>query len=124
MTSEIQARIDELRINEMRADAAPVDDTPALRAAYGHLRATLPGGRHWPADFAAGMADPLRRRLVRLEVWLQGSRRTLAPAQARAGHGAAPMPSPSAVQRSSAPSWAPHGGMDRKRAAAGERDDD
>jgi hypothetical protein len=90
-----------------------------LRSVWAQLRPTQPG---WPASFEATMADPVRCRLVHI-------------AAARAAHGfpvaleRAPRRRPAVidpgVNRPALPDF-PYrpASIDRKRAAAGERDDD
>lgn len=76
----------------------------------------------WPATFEAAMADPLFSRLVRLVAkHPPAAHRRAAPAA----------PAPVTAHPATAPTWwpprHPQGqtlGIDRKRAASGERDDD
>lgn len=86
-------------------------DDHALRDAWEAMRHRT-CLRHWPQDFDAVMADPTRGRLVRLEARARTRSQRAAPARA------ANRPAP----RTQRPM--PGCGVDRKRAAAGERDDD
>lgn len=97
--------------------AEPVTVTPELlRKAWQQRR------RHdWPACFDDAMADPMLSRLLRVEAL----RLALA---ARRSAGRTPRPVPAATSTTTFPSAAatapPSRGIDRKRAASGERDDD
>lgn len=69
--------------------------------------------RHWPQDFDQVMADPVRRRLVQLEANARARRPLASPPAASVCRAPRPLPAPA------------QGALfDRKRAAAGERDDD
>jgi len=85
-----------------------------LQAAWLHRRRS-----DWPRTFDAAMAHPLLRALVRAEA-LRGAqaaaRRAAAPAPHQPPASHQPLP---AVRRT-----AHHATADRKRAAAGDRDDD
>jgi hypothetical protein len=99
---------------EMKGDvmtAQPTDDE--LRAALARLRA-LPCCALWPDDLAAALADPIRARLLRIDA-------------ARVNHART-----RARQAGGARTWTPRGPVpaagaapifDRKRAAAGEREE-
>lgn len=82
-----------------------------LQAAY-----TLRRRPSWPATFEAAMADPLVRHLVRAEA--------LGRAQALQTHACHPPQSPVQRLRQLITPAAPRPAIDRKRAAAGDRDDD
>lgn len=96
-----------------QADAHDSAQAPALREAWEAMR-RRGNLRHWPQDFAQVMADPVRSRLVQLE----------ATGRARAARHTAPA--------RALPTWHHTAGrqpavqpalFDRKRAAAGDRDD-
>lgn len=83
-----------------------------LRAAWSSLSAQR---AHWPQDYQEAMGNPLYSRLVRIEAAL----RTRGPA----GH---PPRCEAAQRRPARPLTASHDHLvtfDRKRAAAGDRDD-
>lgn len=84
----------------------------ALHAAWVSMRGRAAYCR-WPQDFDQVMADPLCRRLVDLEATLISRR----PAKCQASTDSAYLP-----RMQGTPSRTPL--FDRKRAAAGERDDD
>lgn len=81
-----------------------------LRAAWQQRRRA-----HWPPSFDDAMADPLYLRLIRIEANLRAHRALLAEQRAA-------MRRERASTRAFSP--APRGGIDHKRLAAGERDDD
>ncbi len=87
-------------------------DATALRAAWEAMRRRR-CLRHWPQDFDAVMADPVRSRLVQIEARARVTPRPGAPIR--------PQPCPTPLP---APRPAQGALLDRKRAAAGERDDD
>lgn len=79
--------------------------------------------RDWPPTLAAVMAVPLLAALVRMEA----VRREIALRRHERKHG--PMPAPARPRLPASPHstgrpWVPPTGLDRKRLAAGERDDD
>lgn len=98
-------------------------DIPAaeLLAAYKRERAYRP---HWPADPAQGMADPgivavLRTLIARVPAYTRG--------RLDADRAGAALPSidpPRAVPRPLTPFATRSAGPDRKRLAAGDRDDE
>lgn len=93
----------------------------ALRAAWEAMRHRH-ALRQWPQDFDQVMADPTRSRLVHLEATARQRRSHAEPAALAAQ--ATPQPLPvwhRTAGRQQAIQPAP---FDRKRAAAGERDDD
>ncbi len=73
----------------------------------------------WPQEFDLVMADPLRSRLVRLTA----TRRAAAARGRTASPPAPPASRPSAAARRLSPRPVHHPDLDRKRAAAGDRDD-
>lgn len=91
--------------------------TDELLAALARIR-TLPRCAGWPADVQQVLADPVRGRLLRIEALrvrrLPAQRARLAPLQ-RARRNARPR-----AQRALPP---PMSLFDRKRAAAGDRDE-
>lgn len=91
----------------------PTEDE--LRAAWAYCRRS--SLTRWPATYEEAMADATLSRLVRLNA-MHPPRRAAA----------APIPAPRPQQRArSATGWLPGAapvGIDRKRAAAGDRDDD
>lgn len=90
---------------------APIT-TDALREAWQAMR-VRPAFAGWPQTFDQVMADPVSCRLVRLE----------ATGRAHAAATRAPYPA-CRPARPVFPKAPPPGHFDRKRAAAGERDDD
>lgn len=91
----------------------PPPSTDELQAALARIRA-LPGCAAWPADLAAVLADPLRARLLRMDAarWRrQPAQRARQATRLRAtGSHRPPLALPPPL-------------FDRKRAAAGERDE-
>lgn len=89
----------------------------------------------WPASYEAAMADPLLQRLVRCMAMgmVQAQARVQARPQAGPRHPAARATGRAAMaylhptqatNHPAAPAAVPPQGLDRKRLAAGERDDD
>lgn len=91
----------------------PPPSTDELQAALARIRA-LPGCAAWPADLAAVLADPVRARLLRMDAarWRrQPAQRARQATRLRAtGSHRPPLALPPPL-------------FDRKRAAAGERDE-
>lgn len=94
-----------------------VEPTEAeLRMAWKHCH----GRPNWPPTFEEAMADATFSRLLRLTA-------KHPPRAARSGRVSTPAAAPEPHQRSDAPRWTPPRQaalFDRKRAAAGEREDD
>lgn len=89
-----------------------------LRDTFDRMAARYPA---WPRSFDEVMADPARSRLVRITATrrVAAARRPVAPAcTASPRRAAAPVPPASALISMHPPVF------DRKRAAAGEREDD
>lgn len=97
--------------------AQPELDEALLQRAWRMLRPP-----NWPESYAECMADALRARMVHM--YAQQLVRTDAAAARRATW---PQPAPVTVmpiERRRTPHSLPVGTVDRKRAAAGDRDDD
>ena len=90
----------------MRPDPTPEQ----LQAALARLRA-LPCCAGWPTDVAAVQADPVRARLLRIDATLVARRDARRARQFTPATHRAPLTRPAPL-------------FDRKRAAAGEREDD
>lgn len=83
-----------------------------LRAAWTRMR---PGRDHWPADFLDGMRDPLISRLLRIAAGADLRTAARAAEQAAKAQTLARRPYPRRSEGARA--------LDRKRAAAADRDD-
>ena len=100
--------------------------TPATAADYTdeQLRAAwvVVKRESWPPTFEAAMEDATYSRLVRLHAWILANpskqRHAAPPPDSRCPAAAAPTPTPRPFVLTSPPGY-----VDRKRAAAGDRDD-
>ncbi|MDH0866475.1 hypothetical protein [Mitsuaria sp. GD03876] len=83
-----------------------------LREAWERMR---PGRDHWPADFGAAMQDPLLSRLLRIAAGAKVRAAANAPERPAKAQTETRWPYPRQTRASQA--------LDRKRAAAADRDD-
>ena len=102
-----------MRVAGGRAHKLPQPTEAELRAAF---EANRPRNPHWPATFEVAMQDPITCRMVRLAASMaaRGDLQPTAPTRYRSG----PLAPVGLWGRPGG------GGIDRKRAASGERDDD
>jgi hypothetical protein len=105
-------------MNSPAPAALPEVDDELLRRAWRLLRPPC-----WPETYEASMRDPLRAQMV--QMYARQLLRSDAKANARAAWPATALTTPALARerRWPAPVSVSHG-VDRKRAAAGDRDDD
>lgn len=105
------------------SNAAPASPADQLDDALLQRAWRLQRPPSWPATYAESMADPLRARLV--QMFARQLMHSDAKAAARERWPATALTTPAVAlerRRASPPQRAPE--VDRKRAAAGDRDDD